>query len=118
VNASPPLTAGVDRALHTRRCARHVEREAAVRCPECTRFFCRECVVEHAGRLLCVDCLARATAQSGTRRREWKRVRSAATLMAAFGVAWLVFYGIGALLLKFPPAFHEGGRPASSRHPS
>ena len=29
------------------RCSNHPGREAAVRCPECGRFFCRECVTEH-----------------------------------------------------------------------
>jgi len=44
------------------RCRRHPERPAAARCPECGEPHCRECVVEHEGRILCAACLARLTA--------------------------------------------------------
>jgi hypothetical protein len=43
--------------LKNRRCFNHAEREASARCPECQNDFCRECITEHAGRMLCVNCL-------------------------------------------------------------
>lgn len=95
-------------ALHTRRCVRHGEREAAARCPACERFFCRECVVEHDGRLLCVQCLERALAAAQPARDRWRRVRETGLVCAAVAMAWLAYYTMGSLLLKLPPAFHEG----------
>ena len=41
------------------RCWNHEAREAACRCPACGRSYCRECVSEHEGRLLCAACLSR-----------------------------------------------------------
>ncbi|MFP4054916.1 MAG: rhomboid family protein [Phycisphaerae bacterium] len=43
------------------RCHNHPQREAAARCPECGRFFCRECVTEHEGRVICSACLRAIT---------------------------------------------------------
>jgi len=107
MNAVPGMPAsGV--GLHARRCARHPEREAAARCPACREFFCRECVIEHEGKLLCASCLAK-TAVAGTRRREQlAALRRAVEATAGVVVLWLAFYAIGALLLKIPAAVHDG----------
>jgi hypothetical protein len=107
VATTPGAVAGAGR-LHARRCARHPAREAAARCPGCGEFFCRECVVEHAGRLLCANCLARSEANSGRRQRRFAAVGRA--LAAAVGALalWVAFYCAGAVLLKLPPDFHEG----------
>jgi uncharacterized paraquat-inducible protein A len=103
----PPLA--IDpRQLHTRRCARHPAREAAARCPGCAEFFCRECIVEHEGKLLCARCLARVTAARERRRQRLASLRRAVSAGAGTLVLWLVFYWLGALLLKIPPDFHDG----------
>jgi hypothetical protein len=94
--------------IRTRRCARHTDREAAARCPSCGGFFCRECVVEHGGRLLCISCLAKETSTARADRGRWAGVRRKAALVAATLAAVLVFYGIGSILLNVPPEFHEG----------
>ncbi|MCI0613826.1 rhomboid family protein, partial [bacterium] len=39
--------------ISKQRCFFHSQREAVVRCPECGRYYCRECVTEHLDRLLC-----------------------------------------------------------------
>jgi hypothetical protein len=39
------------------RCQRHPGQAAAARCPSCQQSFCRECVTEHYGRMLCLACL-------------------------------------------------------------
>ena len=104
MNVVPPPLPG----LHTRRCVRHSAREAAARCPECGGFFCRECVVEHAGRLLCAPCLARISHGADVRRIRWARCREALTAVAGVAVLWLVFYVAGALLLKIPSQVHDG----------
>jgi hypothetical protein len=37
------------------RCLNHMLREAVARCPECSRFFCRECITEHEDKVLCAS---------------------------------------------------------------
>lgn len=96
-------------ALTTQRCANHPHREAAARCPECGRFFCRECVVEHESRVLCASCLA-AVLQPP--RKGGLRVLGflgrAARVVAGFLVLWFFFYYLGRILLAIPTSFHEG----------
>ena len=43
-------------------------REAVARCPECTQFFCRECITEHDDRVLCSACLKKLARVPLTRR--------------------------------------------------
>jgi hypothetical protein len=103
-----PAAAGV----RVRRCARHTEREAVARCPACGGAFCRECVVEHGGRLLCSACLAREAALAAAvarPARDWLAVLGRGTALAGGVLAlWLLFYGVGATLLKVPPNFPDG----------
>lgn len=94
--------------LFARRCARHPAREAAARCPGCSEFFCRECVVEHGGKLLCATCLARASSTLVRRQERLARARRGLMTAAATMVLWLLFFGVGALLVKIPPEFHDG----------
>ncbi len=108
--SAPPIPAGAPGAirLHARRCVRHAAREAAARCPGCGEFFCRECVVEHDGRLLCATCLARAAAGRRSGRQRLAVIRRAATTIVATLVLWLLFYGVGAFLVRIPPDVHDG----------
>ncbi len=107
MNAVPGLPA-TGAGLHTRRCARHPTREAAARCPSCREFFCRECVVEHEGRLLCASCLAKSAVAGGRRREQLAALRRVVEATAGVIVLWLAFYAVGALLLKVPSAVHDG----------
>ncbi len=96
-------------ALSLQRCLHHPAREAVARCPECGRFYCRECIVEHEDRVVCADCLKRMVqAKGGKGRSRLAWVPGAAFLALGFLVAWMFFYETGALLLKIPAAFHEG----------
>jgi len=93
--------------IHSQRCFHHPQREAAARCPECRRFYCRECVVDHETRILCADCLDRlVTARAAGRTRSGRGLM----LRAFVGVIllWLLFYGMGRILLALPSSFHEG----------
>jgi hypothetical protein len=80
-------------AVHLRRCVRHSEREAAAICRACGRPFCRECVTEHAGRLLCAGCLVLETAaqRRGRARHAPRWLRTSAELLAAVAVLWIAF---------------------------
>jgi len=92
------------------RCANHPGREAAARCPDCRSFFCRECVTEHEGGVLCAACLRRRTAARSAPQRRFLR-RLAGLLPAVLGVlaGWLFFFLLGrALLLHQPEPPDEG----------
>lgn len=107
---APPIVAGPPPLgrLHARRCVRHPAREAAARCPGCGEFFCRECVVEHDGKLLCSACLTRAVASRGQQRERFASVWRATSTVAAVVVLWVLFYWMGLALLRVPPDFHDG----------
>ena len=94
--------------LTEQRCFNHLSREAVARCPQCKRHFCRECVTEHEGRVLCSACLN--TLQ--TPRKKERHWRAAASLVGhcavAFVIVWAAFYYVGQLLLMLPSAFHDG----------
>lgn len=94
-------------ALSRQRCWTHPRREAVSRCPSCAKFYCRECVTEHDGRLLCVQCLAAGTrplaGPAGTR---WGRL--AALALLGLLVSIVVFYTSGYVLQQLPPAWTRG----------
>jgi len=79
-----------------------------VRCPECRRYFCRECATEHDERLLCAECIKRLSAKRAGKggRLAWAK----GALAGALGLllAWLFFYGIGQVLMQIPAAQDEG----------
>jgi hypothetical protein len=85
------------------RCWHHGDREAVVRCPACRRFYCRECVIEHQGRMICAACVNRDSQIAAG---------SGPALWAALGVcglllAWVVFYYLGTALARVPSDFFE-----------
>jgi len=94
--------------LHEQRCARHGEREAAARCPACGRFFCRECITEHDGRVLCSACLAAQAAGAAAIRPRRFRPLAWSVTCAALLALWLAYMCLGKLLLRIPADFHEG----------
>ena len=93
--------------LASQRCLNHPEREAVARCPECSRFFCRECITEHDDRVICAACLKKLAkkqdAAPGRRANLWPLAQAASGLC----MAWFVFYVIGRLLLAAPSEFHD-----------
>lgn len=94
--------------LGNRRCQRHPAREAVALCPDCRGYFCRECVSEHEGRILCSLCL---TATASPKRQQGKLAGRLFDLMlGAVGLVtlWLCLYYFGDLLLAIPSNFHEG----------
>jgi hypothetical protein len=94
--------------LALQRCWNHSGREAVARCPECTRFFCRECVVEHEDRVICSGCLARLHTPEEKPKRRWNFTFVTRTAGAAMGLilAWFLFFTVGRVLLKIPDDFH------------
>lgn len=90
------------------RCFNHVAREAVARCPECTRYFCRECVTEHLDRVICATCLKKFAAPRSSRKRTTARLVRSVQFVLGILFAWFFFFLIGATLARLPDAFHEG----------
>ncbi|UCH19892.1 MAG: rhomboid family protein [Deltaproteobacteria bacterium] len=95
--------------LRFQRCRNHEHREAIARCPECGRFFCRECIIEHEDRVLCTVCLHRLIDRSASPRKRSLRglVRILQLVLGVF-VLWMFFFYLGQALLSIPTSFHEG----------
>jgi len=95
-------------ALVTARCHHHRHREAAARCPECLRFYCRECVTEHESKVICGRCLRRLAEAGapGPPARRWAAHAARGAVGAL--LLWLLYYSLGQLLMLIPSTFHEG----------
>jgi hypothetical protein len=92
--------------LVDQRCFHHPLREAAVQCPSCKRFFCRECVTEHAGRMICVTCVQTLASGSSKNNRS-SILRWTIAAVAGILLAWLVFYYLGLTVARIPSKFHS-----------
>ena len=82
----------------------------------CERFYCRECVTAHEGRLQCARCLDLAAARVDAGGWGWwAATRATAQLVCGVLAAWLFFLVASELLLAIPkgpldeaPALTEG----------
>lgn len=75
---------------------------------ECSGFFCRECISDHLGRLLCTQCLLKLASPPRERRRlnlGW--LGRGAQLLLGLVLAWLVFYYAGRSLIAIPTEVHD-----------
>jgi hypothetical protein len=90
------------------RCLHHPVREAVARCPECTQFFCRECITEHDDRVICSSCLKKLTVKAEVPRRNLAPLGRFVAAGAGLLLAWLFFFLIGRILVNIPSEFHEG----------
>jgi hypothetical protein len=89
------------------RCFNHAVREAVAKCPQCGRFFCRECVSEHEGRVICASCLARIAGIKHKKRFNLSGTAKIFQLAAGILILWCCFYLMGKALLSIPSVFHE-----------
>ncbi len=94
--------------LSRKRCFHHASREAAARCLECERYFCRECVTEHAGRVICAQCLKQLPPPASSGHRLVVGILRCAAGALGLLVAWMFFYYLGEVLLSISTSFHEG----------
>ena len=85
-----------------------MQREAVARCPECARFFCRECITEHEDKVLCAACLRKklTLAHLNPNRLQW--IYRLGHFFAGIFILYIIFYYLGQLLLALPTSFHEG----------
>jgi len=83
-------------------------REAAALCPECGRYFCRECITEHEDRVLCSSCLNKITGEKAFGLSRFRALLKLAHFIAGIILLWIVFYYLGQILISLPSSFHEG----------
>ena len=95
-------------SLIHQRCFNHAQREAAARCPECGRFFCRECITEHDDRVICSLCLRKLARVPLLKRRGFAGAIQLSQCLLGLLLAWFFLYLIGEALVAVPTAFHEG----------
>jgi len=95
-------------ALIHQRCFNHATREAVARCPECSQFFCRECITEHDDRVICAACLKKLARVPLLKRPAFARVLQLGQCLLGVFAAWFFFYLIGSALAGLPTSFHEG----------
>lgn len=95
-------------AFASQRCYQHSAREAAARCPACRRFFCRECITEHDGKMICGECLRAKRSPQGKSRSLWAVGPLAVLWVLGLGLGFLFFYGMGRILLTMPTSYHDG----------
>jgi hypothetical protein len=95
--------------LRQRRCDNHPNREASARCPECGRFFCRECITEHDDRVLCASCLAKLTIKKTADKKSWALVPRLGLALLAAAVVYFTLLLAGNILLSIPSHFHSHG---------
>lgn len=96
-------------ALHQQRCLNHPQREASARCPECGRFYCRECITEHDDRVLCASCLAKLSLKKKAARARWILLPRLVMATVAFAIVFLLWLVLGNFLLSVPSQFHATG---------
>lgn len=94
--------------LTHQRCFNHATREAVARCPECRRYFCRECVTEHEDRVLCAACLKKLARLPHTKRSALVGLLRVGQCALGVLIAWFFFFLIGEALVSLPDSFHEG----------
>lgn len=94
--------------IANKRCFHHAGREAVARCPGCGRFYCRECVTDHQGKVLCASCLKGGGDTGQTGPAAYVKVLRVVQVLASLAFLWFVFYVLGRSLLLLPSAFHEG----------
>jgi hypothetical protein len=90
------------------RCNNHMYREAVARCPECGRFFCRECITEHDDKVLCAACLRKRRKPGGRRIHSYQWFFRLGHFFAGLVLLYVIFYYVAQILLALPADFHDG----------
>ena|ERR1043166_2589882 len=94
--------------LSRQRCFHHALREAAARCPGCGQYYCRECITEHEGRVICAACLKTQAGVPFTRRPGFVGLVRGLQFLLGLVLLGLFFYLLGETLLSVPSSFHDG----------
>lgn len=93
--------------LVNQRCFFHAQREAALKCPGCGRFYCRECASEHDGRWLCSSCLGKPQETPTEKRTPGAAIFNVVALAISLAFLWMAFMGMGSMLHSVPTPTHD-----------
>ncbi len=91
-----------------RKCHNHENREAVAQCPECEKFFCRECITEYDDRILCTRCLDKIIHASKIKTSRLSTLFRSTGALFGILILWLAFYYLGRIIVSIPADFHEG----------
>jgi hypothetical protein len=94
--------------LTRQRCQQHQFREAVARCPECGSFFCRECITEHADKVLCASCLGKTLEARTEKSTRFQWFFHLGHFFMGLVILYILFYYLAEILLAIPASFHEG----------
>lgn len=89
-------------------CLNHPKREAAARCTACGQVFCRECVTNLGGRMVCGACYQVKTTVETKVRKDWFVLKFVLQVVVGMGLFWGLWWRVGRLLAGMPSSFHEG----------
>ncbi|MEZ0390399.1 MAG: rhomboid family protein [Verrucomicrobium sp.] len=89
-------------------CLNHPLREAAARCTSCGQPFCRECITDLEGRMVCVACHRAKTLVQEKPKRDWFIVTAGLQAAVGLSLLWLTAWLVGRTLLNLPAEIHEG----------
>ncbi len=90
------------------RCLNHMLREAVARCPECGRFFCRECITEHEDKVLCAVCLRKRLKPAGQHFQRFQWIFRSGYFLAGVVLLYIIFFYFAQMLAALPTEFHGG----------
>ncbi len=90
------------------RCFNHSEREATARCPVCQSHFCRECITENNGVMICARCLSKSKKLTIWSRNMRELIFLSFMFMFSFFIMWSIFYSVGHIFSLIPEKYHEG----------
>ena len=94
--------------LQPSHCLNHPRREGAARCTSCGQPFCRECVTELDGRMVCGACHRAKLEVKEKPKRDWFLVTVPVQLAVGLALLWASTWFLGRVLLSTPSEFHEG----------
>jgi hypothetical protein len=89
-------------------CLNHPRREAAARCTSCGQPFCRECITEFEGRMVCGACYRQKAGLKEKPPRDLAWITVSAQIVIGVALLWLGAWVLGRVLLSIPSEFHEG----------
>ena len=102
MTTTPPLP------LSRAHCLNHPRREAAARCTSCGQPFCRECVTELDGRMVCGPCYQAKTQAPVAKKRDWFLLSVALQALIGLALIWWNARMLGERLMQPTSSFHEG----------
>lgn len=95
--------------LKSQRCFFHLEREAAAHCPSCKRSYCRECITENNGKIICRPCLDRLQNDNRSPDQHGRlKLGAIFRLIFAFSFVLIFFYCCASFLSRLPDDFQDG----------